>query len=134
MNSTNSNSDIEDMEIFVDILNAFQTYYKNLYRKQEDETLFDGVNYDDLTSTNRSMELLYDYIYEYRSNKMKDTKLTNLYDQTELNMNDYEELYGLIIDGTIKKISPSFLALLIYLVQLEWNDIDWKISKLKDKN
>ncbi len=132
MNS--SNYDIEDMEIFVDILNVFQTYYKNLYRKHEDETLFDGINYDDLTSTNRSMELLYDYIYEYRSNKMKDTKLTNLYDETELNMNDYEELYGLIIDGTIKKISPSFLALLIYLVQLEWNDIDWKISKLKDKN
>lgn len=128
---TNDDIDLDDTECIVSIINIFQLYYKKLYKKSDDETIFDDINYDDDTSTNRSMELLYEYMYEYRINKQKDNKLVDIYDENIINAHCYEQLYGLIIDDKIQKISPSFLPLLMYLVELKWTEIDWKISKIK---
>lgn len=119
-----------EMETYVSIINIFQLYYRKLYNKSEPETLFDGINYENEASTNRSMELLYEYIYEYKNNSKKGDEYIKLY-KLNKNLDNFNNIYCLLINDKIEYYSPTFITLLIYLNNLDWTSIEWKIANIK---
>lgn len=130
MMEQNTDNDLFEMEKYVSLLNIFQIYYRNMYKIESAESLLDGVEIESMSSTNRAMELLYQYILEYKQNKIKDNELTNLFQNIDIN--NYDEVYTLIIDGKSVLYSPSFLSLMSYLVgNVDWKMVDWKITKIK---
>lgn len=122
---------LEEMSYYFNILNIFQSYYKNLYSKFDDSNMFENINFEDETSTNRSMELFYEYMHEYRTNKQKNDNLIKLYDETNLKTEQFDDIYCLLIDNKINKFSPSFFPLLMYIEEMDWQNLDWKVTKLK---
>ena len=82
----NSTECILDLGECQDIFNIYLRYYKDLYKKKAESTLFDGINMEDETSTNRALEILYSeylqLIYE------KDERFRNIYD-----IDEYKSLY-----------------------------------------
>lgn len=129
-NEKYAENEIIEMEYYVCLLNIFQTYYKKFYNKPEDEDLFFEVDIEKETSTNRSMELLYEYLHEYKINKEKGDIYTKLYDES-IDESKFDDIYCLLLDYKIHKISPSFLSLIIYLIDLDWENISWTITKIK---
>src|SRR5579883_855835 len=91
-NEKYSENEVIDMEYYVSLLNIFQTYYKKLYNKPEDEDIFFEIDIDCETSTNRSMELLYEYMHEYKMNKEKGDIFIDLYDEN-IDESKFDELY-----------------------------------------
>ena len=120
----------EELERYVDILNIFQIYYRNLYNKSTNESLFEGIDYTNLSSTNRSLELLSEFIHDYKTYKELDEKMIMIYNEDE-NILNYETIYALILDNNIKKLSPSIYSIFLYLASLDWKNINWKIMKVK---
>jgi hypothetical protein len=131
LNNMNNIDDINIMDGYVEIINIFNIYYKSLYNTELKEHLFNNINIEDDTDTNRQMELLYEFMDEYKVNENKNKELIELYDLDNFNIK-CDKLYGLIIDSEIIKVSPSIFSLFIYLQQEEWININWKIMILKD--
>ena len=124
-------------EKMLEIINIFHIYFKILFKKERNVNMFDGINLEDESSTNRSMELLYEHIYKYKeytkSNKLEFTELYNEDDEDVMNLNS-DDLYALLIENNIEKLSPSLFAITSYLANLEqyWREINWKIINLKE--
>lgn len=119
-----------EAERCVDILNIFQIYYRNLYNKDTNESLFHGIDSENISSTNRSLELLAEFVHEYKINSEVDEKMIVMYGEGE-EFPNYDNLYSLLIDSKIKKTSPSIYTLFLHVASLDWQNIDWKIMKLK---
>lgn len=128
-----SMGDIDDMcewDKYVKILNIFQSYYKNLYKTSSSESLFNGIDYDSMSSTNRALELLYQYTLEFKQNKCKGDMYVDIYQTIDMNM--YEEIYMMIINGNSKLYSSSLLSLISHLANGdEWQTNAWTITKIK---
>lgn len=119
-------------ETIVDIINAFQTYYKKLFKKQDNENMFTDIDATNPLATNRSMEFLYEHIYKYKQNTEEYNKL---YIETdEFDLDKFSEFYALLINGEIIKLSASIYALINFLVteKKEWYNIRWEIISLKN--
>ena len=129
MEDQNNNDNIIELEKYVTILNIFQTYYRDIHQIKSAESLFDGVDTDQLSSTNRSLELLYQYILEYKQNRAKNIELTSVFQC--INVDKYEEIYALAYDGKPVLYSASFLSLISHLANDDWEKINWKITKIK---
>ena len=128
-------SEVDEYENMVSLINVFQVYYRNLFNKKENETLFEDINYKDPKSTNRSMELLYDEMYKYKINQ-DNPELITVYDIDQFNKKaeDCEELYILMIDNKENKICETLFPLISYMSRLEWTNINWSINSLKQYN
>lgn len=122
---------LEKMDFYVDIFNVSLMYYHKLYKKSGN--LFDNVDPNEEESTNKPLELFYENMTIYATNEKKDKKLIEIYDPENFDANKYDEVYGLFINNEIKKVSPTLFSLLIYLAELEWNEIDWTITKISQK-
>ncbi len=129
----NLEEDKEDK--IVDIINAFQTYYKILFNKKENVNMFEELDTNNPLSTNRSMEFLFEHIYKYNENEKNKNGNNKLYNETDdINLDDYDEFYTLIINGEIQKLSNSLFSIIEYLVTTNknWYEIKWKIINLKN--
>jgi hypothetical protein len=120
------------MEAYVDLINVSFTYYKGLFNKAN-ENPFSNIDYEDLSSTNRYQELFNEAIYIHKKLELKDKNLVEIYDPKSIDYKDHDEIYGLIIDDKIMKVSPSIFTIFKYVSDLEWNKINWKITKLYEK-
>jgi hypothetical protein len=129
--------DTGDAKLMMDIMNIHQIYYRTLYNKKNNETLFEEINYDDDTSTNRSMELFYEYMFDYKNNMIKGDDYVAVYTNDIIDNDKFDNLYGLIIDGDIKLVSPCIYSLYVYIVRdsnIKWMDnTKWKIIEVKSK-
>ena len=130
---------IDDKEDFteenkmVNIINAFQIYFKRLFKRNDNENMFNDMNLNDPLSTNRSMEFLYDHIFKYQEIKKKNNQiLFNENDKFDLNL--YTEFYALLINNEIIKLSESVYALIEILVleKENWFELKWEIMNLKN--
>ena len=119
----------------VNIINAFQIHYKRLFKKKDNEHMFNDIDSNNPLATNRSMEFLYEHLYKYKENIKNSTDGNNLYNEDDnFDLEKYEEFYALIINGDIKKMSASLFSLIEYFVGLkeEWWDLKWEIINLKN--
>ena len=135
----NSVDNIDNKEDFteenkmVNIINAFQIYFKRLFKRNDNENMFNDMNLNDPLSTNRSMEFLYDHIFKYQEIKKKNNQiLFNENDKSDLNL--YTEFYALFINNEIIKLSESVYALIEILVleKENWFELKWEIMNLKN--
>lgn len=132
----NINNSYDKEDKMVDIMNIFQTYYKILFKKENNVNMFDGINFDDETSTNRSLELFYEHIFKYKDYENKNKiEFIELYDEDDddvVKLNS-DELYALLIDNNIIKLSPSLFSIMSYLANnYNWRNKIWKIINLKE--
>ncbi len=127
--------DYSEENKMVDIINAFQIYYKKLFNKKQTDNMFSELNENDPLATNRQMEFLYEHIYKYKENEKQNNNKNNLLnEEDEINLEDYDEFFALVIDGEIIKLSSSLFSLMNYLVRLQdnWYEIHWSIMNLKN--
>jgi hypothetical protein len=138
-NNANTNEDVdipaEESSIHIDCMNICQVYFKTLFKKNN-EHMLTGINPKDEYSTSRSMEFMYETMFKYNTNLANNSKLCDIYVPSQLNkyllQMDYEELYGLLIDGTIEKVSPSLFAIITYIAhEIKWKTAQWTIVPLK---
>lgn len=129
-------SEEEFFQSHLDIINAFQIYYRNLNNKtaKQNEHMFEGINTKDPVATSKPMELMYEHIFRYNELMKKDKKLIEIYSPEEYPDNDVE-LYGLIINGDLQKVSYSLLNLIIYITNIDNYDFTrnpWNIINVKN--
>ncbi len=136
-NSTNSTNDLSndytDEAKMVDIINAFQIYYKKLFNKKDNENMFSDLDISNPLATNRSMEFLYDHIFKYHEYQ-KVNNLLLLNEDDNFNLDDYDEFFALLFNGEIQKLSASLYSLMEYLVTYKetWYELKWEIMNLKN--
>ena len=117
---------------YVNLLNIYTCYFKQLFRRQQGETLFDYIDYDKKNSTNKCMEYLYEEINKF--NVGKDTDKDTLYepDDTTIDINKCTELYSLYIENEPLYVCKYLFPILQYLSTIEWAVINWSIIPLKN--
>lgn len=119
-----------DASSYLDVFNVFLMYYKGVYNTEKH--LFSDINPSKDSSTNKAMELLYEYIIEYKENKGKDPKLIDMYSIKTVDMNQFDELYGLTLKDELISVSPSIYTLFLYVSNtIDWQECKWKITKIK---
>ena len=129
----------EETSKYVDCINICHIYFKNLFRK-ENENMFTNIDETDEYSTNRELEFVYETIYKYDINLANNTKLCDIYKPNKindyLNKDEYTELFGLLLDGQIIKVCPSLFGIVTYIAHhIDWknNDISWAIVPIKSE-
>lgn len=139
MNNKNEITKIDDLNIeeyiidenevyYTNLFNIFMVHYKNIYNKEMKDNLFTNINFEEKSSTNQGMELLYEYIYEYKTFDNNYKKIYNVNDD----MSDFEEYYSLILNNKILYLCPIVFPLLLYINDnLIWDKDNWKIIKIK---
>ncbi len=117
----------------VNIINAFQTYYKRLFKRDDNENMFSDMDTTDPLATNRSMEFIYDHIFKYQE-IIKKKELILFNESDKFNLDDYEEFYALLINHEIIKLSESVYALIEFLIleKENWFESKWEIMNLKN--
>ena len=144
--NTQDDIDLEDYEPveeetskYVDCMNICHIYFKNLFRK-ENENMFTNIDDKDEYSTNREMEFVYETIYKYNINLANNCKLCDIYEPNKINdylsKEEYNELYGLSFNNQIIKVCPSLFGIITYIAhQIDWKNenIIWAIIPLKSE-
>jgi hypothetical protein len=134
-NNLEKEEDYSEEIKMVDIINAFQVYYKKLFNKKQTDNMFSELNESDPLATNRQMEFLYEHIYKYKENEKEKNNKNNLFnEEDEFNLDNYDEFFALIINGEINKLSASLFALMAHLVNIQdaWYELSWSIMNLKN--
>lgn len=111
-----------------DFLNVYMIYYKKLFNVNPNTNMFTGVDYNELDSTNRSMEYLYDHMNRF--NEATGTDKDLICEPDDLDPSKCSEIYLLMVDGTPVKTCQLLIPLLSYISTLEWNNIEWTVVPL----
>lgn len=121
-----------DMAKHLNILNIYQRYYNTQYRQNmSQQNMFEYIDNEDLTSTNKCMETFYEIIHVHKLLEAKDE--AKLFDPNSIDMDLYEMVYCVIIGNDIRCVSPSLYLCLKYLAEIEniWKHT-WNIITLKE--
>jgi len=124
------NDDDEKNEKYVNLMNVFLCWYKQVFDKEKPVTMFHDIDYKKEESTNRCMELFYNEMYKYNSNKDDDDKIA-IYDPEDIDINKCEELYILTVDSINKAVCQCLMPLLIEVSKQDWLNINWSITAIK---
>lgn len=115
-------------------INIFTAFFNKIDGKVNH--VFTDINYDQINSTNRCMECLYDHMIKYKS-CLDENKLCLIpIDQIETDitnnmLSDYHGLYVLSINNIRLFASEYLFTIILYLKQLEWVNIQWDIDVVK---
>jgi hypothetical protein len=110
----------------MNIINILSEYYKQAHSISDNRTIFDGLDVEDMSSTNKMMEFVYGEIFRYNESNIPD-KDTLYNPDTDINIDSYKELYCLMISDEPKFISPFVLPITMYLALQDWVNMDWYI-------
>jgi hypothetical protein len=127
----------DNNDLYFDIINIFNVYFKTLFNRDQNSTLFDGINSDDPCSTNRAMETLYEEIHRFKS--CQNEKYIKLYDPTE-----YRDKY--LISGKLdedypfymvklsnsEKVTHNLITAISYIASFNWKECDWEINQINE--
>ena len=118
---------MDNMDIYQDILNKFIEYYKKAYPEYNIKNMFDKINYEEQSSTNHIMEMFY---YEMQKYKTLDNEIYTSIDLIEFEENKkINELFGLQINKIeIKCVSYCIISLLIEIINNKYTD--WNIINI----
>lgn len=117
---------------FVGLLNIYTCYFKQVFRRQQDETMFDHIEYDQNDSTNKCMELLYEEINKLNKSDEPDKDVLYSPDDESVNIDNCRELYILYLDDFPTYVCKQLLPLMRHLAKLKWANISWSIIPIKN--
>ncbi len=127
-----SSDDEEVSDMMRDIINIYMVYYKNLFQKEVDLTMFDGIDYSKSNSTSRPMELFYDHVCRYKE-KEHDELNASIYVDKE-DTKEWPSLYILTLEGEEDKFCQLLVPLLSYLATKDWANSKWAIIPMKTED
>lgn len=122
----------KDFVKLTDLLNIYNCYFKQLHQRKQEGTLFDDINYDNEYSTNKCLEFLYEELFKYNKSNEDDKDILYQPIDKEIDIEKWQEMYGLYIDNEQQYICKFMLPLLHYLTTLNWSKINWSIKPLKN--
>jgi hypothetical protein len=128
---------------YIDLLNIFNIYYKTIFKKTTTASLFEGIDLDDETSTNRALEMFYESMHQYKTSQ--DDRYVELYDPDEykekyMSKNktlpeDYP-LYSVTVNDTSvdkhEKITHNLITALVFISNHDWINCEWSINQLNN--
>lgn len=121
-NSQNSKKSktMEVEDFMVNMINNYVSHYKKVNNKGDNFTILDGINFNDVTSTNAPLENFYEEMLKYKINENTNPDYIKIYQYFEKDkMKIIDELYCIIKNGTPILLSTSFFSLLIELTNLK---------------
>jgi len=114
--------------VLTDIINIFVKHYNNT--NDTHINMFSGL--DSICDTNAIMEELLEHIEQYKNSP---PECYRLFGFDEIDINDYEQLFGIIIDDNMLCVCELMIPLLKYIAQnIDWNNTDWKIIPIAIKH
>lgn len=123
---------------FTSLINIFTCYFKQLFEKKQQSTIFDGLDYEKedektgrCTSTNRCMEYMYEEIFKYNRSVEEDKDILYDPDSDLINIDNCDELFVLYVENDPKFVCKYILPILHHLSTIEWNNVIWSILKIK---
>jgi hypothetical protein len=137
----------EDAEYgsYLNLINIFTIYYKTLYNKNGSETLLDEIDVDDVSSTNRPLEMFYDELYKYKN--ATNDQYVNLFDKEEYknlylsepdsHIPDDYPLYSITISDNnheIIQITHNLITAIMFVAEYDWINCIWSIDQLNTVN
>lgn len=130
----NNRSNIKQENRKKAILNIFFQYYKQLFGKSNNEKIFDGIDTDNDTSTNRWMELYWEHFEKY--NHLITTDIVFIDDPENIDIEKHKEIYQLIVNNVQVKVGNSLLPLIEYIYDncRDWKNTSWAIETIKSDN
>lgn len=123
--------EIENNEYKVTFLNVFLCYFKNLFAENKDAHMFTGIDYNKNESTTRCLEFIYNELYKYQEVENQDPTRTKLLPISKVDLDKFEELYILLINGEQKYMCEFLVPIIEYVATLDWTNIKWSIMPLK---
>ncbi len=116
--TTEKTMEVEDF--MVNMINNYVSHYKKVNNKNDNFTILDGINFNDVTSTNAPLENFYEEMLKYKINESTNPDYIKIYQYSDKdNMKIIDELYCIIKNGTPILLSTSFFSLLIELTNLK---------------
>ena len=70
-------------------------------------------------------------ICEYNENRVKGNEFIEIYDPDKIDDTKVTDIYALLVNNDIKKVSGSLYSLFLYLSDYKWETFEWKIIKIK---
>ena len=118
---------------YINLLNIYTCYYKKLFVKNKNITMFENIDYEKLDSTNKCLELLYEEIYKFNKSLEDDKDILYDPDDENIDINQCKELYSFYIGTEPKYVCKYLLPLFKYVGETykNWTEIDWSILPLK---
>lgn len=133
-------NNMDNNENGIELANIFLIYVKQLFRRNDNSTLFDDEGIDDKEkdgNVSRYMEYLYDETRKYKDRMNKNPKRVDIIDVSndeDFELRDfleYNELYVLTIDNNNICMSQTLMSLMLYLLSnYDYTDINWAINKI----
>lgn len=110
---------------YLNLLNVFIMHYNTL--NNTNIHMFFGIN--EIHETNDILEEFYEHLAEYKRCDEDDKKLHAI-DRVELD--DYEQLFGLQVNGQIICVCGILIPIIEYIVkEIDWTQGLWQIIPLK---
>lgn len=111
---------------------SFYLTMLNIFIKHYNDTNGTNVhmfqNIDNMDDTNEIMEEFMDHIAQFNQSSNDDKQL---YNPTDIEVDDFEQLFGLKINDNIVCACILMIPLLIFVShELDWVKTDWKIIPL----
>lgn len=136
------NINIEDYELaeeevelmpYISLLNIYTCYFKKLFVRNKDSTMFDNIDYTKVDSTNKCLEFLYEEIYKFNKSDDQDKDVLFDPDDDNIKIDQCDELYSLYIGNEPKYVCKYLLPLFKFIGETykNWAEIDWSIIPLK---
>lgn len=133
----------EDCEFgtYFDLINIFNVYYKTKYNKNHSANLFDGIDVQDDTSTNRALEIFFNEITNYKNaEKAKKYDFITLYDETEYSkmkesFPEDTSVYNVIVTDSEsekihKKVTHNLITAMLFIAEFDWINCEWSIMQI----
>jgi len=148
----------KEMIQYTDLLNIFTIYYKDLFKKNEDATLLDEIDLDDISSTNRGLELFYQAVHSYKNAidprhirlysvkeykeefMMENQQITNDIPLYLVNIKESTNFCNINENninsfmGTSHKITHNLVSALMYVSDFDWINCGWSIHQINMYN
>ena len=70
-----------NLDEYLELLNIFQIYYNQKFNNGKKENMFENIDMSDPTSTNKSLEIFYSSVHEYKINKNFGEEYITVFDQ-----------------------------------------------------
>jgi hypothetical protein len=112
----------KSMMTMTNLINVYQKYFNMTYKKTETEdnyqNMFENIDFNDATSTNKCMEYFFESIKIYQELKAKDEKLVQIHPPDDTYVDNFDETYTIIVDDDIKGVTNCLYSAIKFVAEL----------------